>query len=128
MGLAQHDPLTWQMLGTDFVYAEERTAFGQKTEAILDHFVNTLSPERKRLFTEALFTVLEATEQQTISGIVSNKLQSVKNAWRGLQQLDPELRNMLEEALDALSESHKAVRRAHKRAAKEMIAKEERSS
>lgn len=127
-GLAQHDPLTWQILGTDFVYATERTAFGQKTEAILDHFLNTLSPERKRLFAEALFTLLEATEQETISGITANKLQSIKNAWRGLQSLDPELREMLGDALDALTDSRRAVRRAQRRAARELLEEGERSS
>ena len=126
-GLAQHDPLSWRVRGTDFEYASERTAFGQKTEAILDHFLNTLSPERKRAFTEGLFTVLESTEQETLSGIVSNKVQSIKSVWRGLQGLDPELREMLGEALEALVDSHRAVRRARKRAAKEMLEQKESS-
>lgn len=127
-GLAQHDPLTWQLRGTDFLYATKRTAFGQKTEAILDHFLSTLSPERKRAFVEALFTLLEATEQETLSGIATNKLQSLKNAWKGLQALDPELREMLGEAMDALTDSKRAVRRAEKRAAKELLEQNDRSS
>ena len=114
-GLWQHDPYSWQIRGADFVYTAERTAFGQQTEAIVDHFVNTLSPERKRQFGEALFTVLEATEQSTVSGITANKMQSLKNVMRSFTALDPEVRALLSEALSALNDSRKAVRRAGKR-------------
>ncbi len=116
-GLSQHDAYSWQIKGADFEYTSERTAFGQQTEAILDHFVNTLSPERKRQFAQALFTVLEATEQNTLSGIVSNKMQSLKNALRGFGNLDPEMREMLTETLTALTNSRKAIRRASKKLA-----------
>ena len=114
-GIAQHDAYSWQVRGPDFEYAEERTAFGKQTEAIVDHFVNTLSPERKRQFSEALFTVLESTEQDTVSGIVKSKVQSLRNAMRSFNDLDPEVREMLMETLTALGESRKAVRRAGKK-------------
>ena len=114
-GLAQHEPLSWQVLGADFEYAAERTAFGARTEAIVDRFVNTFSPERKRLFTEALFTVLEATEEQTLSGIVANKSRSIKNALRSFANLDPPVREVLMDAVAALSDAGKSVRRADKK-------------
>lgn len=117
-GLWQHDPYSWQILGADFVYTEERTAFGKETEAIFDHFNETFSPERKRLFGEALFTVLEATEQDTISGITSNKVQSIKNVVKSFTSLDPEVRELLVTTLTALNESRRAVRRTAQRASK----------
>jgi len=113
-GLAQHEPLTWQLLGTDFLYATERTAFGKRTEAIIDHFHTHFSPERKRLFTKALFTVLEATEQQTVSGIANNKLKSLKNVLRSFSDFDPEVRELLSETITALAEANRTVRRAEK--------------
>ncbi len=113
-GLAQHDPLTWQVKGADFEYAAERTAFGVRTEAIADRFINSFSPERKRLFTEALFTVLEATEQQTISGIVANKSKSLKNALRSFANLDEPVRDVLIETVTALADASKSARRSKK--------------
>lgn len=114
-GLRQHDPYSWEVLGADFVYTSERTAFGKQTEAIMDHFTNTFSPERKRLFGKALFAVLESTEQDTFSGISANKLQSIKNAVRGFTSLDSETRDLLVTTLAALADSRRAVRRAEKR-------------
>lgn len=114
-GLAQHDPLTWRVLGADFEYASERTAFGVRTEAILDRVIDRFSPERKRLFTEALFTVLEGTEQKTLSGILSNKSKSIKNALREFANLDEPVRDALVEVVAALSEASKSVRRVDKK-------------
>ncbi len=113
-GLAQHDPITWQVKGTDFEYAAERTAFGVRTEAIADRFINSFSPERKRLFTEALFTVLEATEEETISGIVANKTKSLKNALRSFAELDEPVRDVLVETVAALADAGKSARRRKK--------------
>lgn len=114
-GLAQHEPLSWQVLGADFEYAAGRTAFGARTEAIMDHFVNSFSPERKRLFAEALFTLLEATEEDTLSGIVANKGKSLRNALRSFAGLEPPVRDALVDAVSALSEAGKNVRRADKK-------------
>lgn len=111
-GLLQHDPLSWEILGADFVYAAARTAFGEQTEAIIDRFVNEWSPARKRQFGEALFTVLESTNQETLSGIANNKMQSLRNVLRSFGNLEPEVREVLIEAVAALNRSRKAVRRA----------------
>lgn len=113
-GLAQHDPLSWQVKGADFEYAAERTAFGVRTEQIADRFINSFSPERKRLFTEALFTVLEATEEKTISGIVANKTKSLKNALRSFANLDEPVRDVLIETVTALADAGKDARRRKK--------------
>ena len=114
-GLAQHEPLSWQMMGSDFLYATERTTFGRRTEAIVRHLDSAFSPERKKLFAKALFTVLESTKQQTVSGIAANKLKSLRNVLRGFKELDPEMVTVLGEALSALSEANRAVRREEKK-------------
>jgi len=106
-GLMQHDPYSWELVGTEFVYAAERTAFGHKTEAIIDGFVNDLSPERKRRFCEALFSVLEASEQDTISGIGGNMKQSLKNIMRAYGDLSDEMRTVLAESIAVLNRSRK---------------------
>ena len=114
-GLSQHDPLSWRVKGTDFEYAAARTAFGVRTEQILDRLIDGFSPERRRQFTEALFAVLESTEQKTVSGILSNKRKSLKNALRGFVQLEPPVREVLLEAISALLDAERSVRRAPKK-------------
>ncbi|MBQ8342184.1 MAG: DUF2974 domain-containing protein [Clostridia bacterium] len=110
-GLLQHDPYSWQVLGADFEYTTERTAFGRETEAIIDRFVNELSPARRRQFGEALFSILESTGQDTLSGITNNKIQSIKNVLRSFNELDPTVRDMLQDSFAALNRSMKEIRR-----------------
>jgi len=112
VGLLQHDAFSWQVLGPDFLYTDKRTAFGQETEMIIDRFVNELSPERKRQFGEALFTVLEATEQETVSGITGNKLQSFKKILASYAGLDPKVREVLNQSFASLNRLRKDVRRS----------------
>ena len=111
IGLLQHDPFSWRVHGPDFAYAAERTAFGQETERIIDSFARELSPERKRQFSEALFTVLEATEQETFTGIASNKLQSIKRILASYVGLDPKVREVLNQSFAALHRARKDARR-----------------
>ncbi len=114
-GLLQHEPMSWEIKGADFVYTAERTAFGHETEAILNHFNNSLSPERKKLFGKALFSVLASTEQNTISGIATNKVQSARNALRGFTSMDPEVRELLITTLLGMAESRRVVKRTTKK-------------
>ena len=106
-GLLQHDGYSWEVEGPDFVYTDERTAFGKRTEAIVDHFVRVTSPERRRRFCEALFTILEATEQNTVSGILGGKRQSLRNMLSAYADMPDEMRVLLSETLAVLVEGRR---------------------
>jgi hypothetical protein len=110
-GLFQHDAYSWQIRGADFEYTDQRTAFGQETEAIVDRFISELSPERKRQFGEALFAILQSTEQQTVSGITGNKLQSFRRILSSYADLDPKVRSVLNDSFSALNRFRKDVRK-----------------
>ncbi len=116
LGLLQHDAYSWQVMGADFEYAAERTAFGQETEAIVDRFINELSPERRRQFGEALFTVLESTEQDTVSGIAGSKLQSLRRMLSTYGELAPEVRSILTDSFAALNRFRKDVKKGRNQA------------
>ena len=113
-GLMQHDGYTWEVLGDDFVYTTERTAFGKRTAAIVDHFVSTTSPDRRRRFCEALFTVLEATEHDTFSGILGGKRQSLRNMMSAYADMPDDMRTLLTETLGVLIGARRAAKKSAK--------------
>ena len=113
-GLLQHDPYSWQIEGPDFAYTDRRTAFGLEIEAIIDRFTSELSPARKKQFVEALFTVLEATGQETFSGIMGKKVQSLRGAIRSFAELDPASRALLQDTVTALGRSAKWIKKLEK--------------
>lgn len=113
-GLLQHDAFSWEVLGNDFVYATERTAFGTKTEAIVDRFMDMISPARKRQFCEALFGILEASERDTFSGILLNKRQSLKGILGAYADLPDDVKLLLIETLGALNDARREVKRENR--------------
>ena len=106
-GLLQHDGYSWEVMGNDFVYTTERTAFGKRTEAVVDRFVSATSPERRRRFSEALFSILEASEQDTVSGILGGKRQSLKSIMSAYADLPDDVRTLLVETLAVLGDSRR---------------------
>ena len=110
-GIMQHDAYSWEISGADFVYTPERTAFGRRTEAILTRFVKELSPERKRQFSEALFTILEGAELTRLDELGSGKIKLLRNLYRAYSGLSPDVREILADSLGALTESRKAERK-----------------
>lgn len=113
-GLMQHDGYSWEALGTEFVYATERTAFGKRTEDIVDRFVSLTSPERKRRFCEALFSILEATEQDTLSGIFSGKRQSLRSILGAYADLSEDMKTLLTETVNLLVQARRDVEKQEK--------------
>lgn len=108
-GIFQHDPYAWQIEGNGFVPAPRRTAFGERTEAVLDEFLTSLSPAGRRQFCEALFTVLEGSEQETISGISQNKRESMRNILRAYGEMSPQMRQVLSDTVAALQRAARTV-------------------
>jgi hypothetical protein len=113
--------------GPDFLFATERTAFGKRTEAIVDRFLAITSPERKRQFCEAVFGILDASEQSTLSGILGNKRQSFKNILAAYAGLPDEVRSLLSETVAALGTSRRVVEK-RERAKDVLLPKNEKSS
>lgn len=106
-GIMQHDAYSWQISGADFLYTPERTAFGKRTEAILERFVKELSPERKRQFSEALFTILERAELTRFDDLGTGKIKLLRNLYRAYSGLSPDVREILADSLGALTESRR---------------------
>lgn len=127
-GLLQHDGYTWEVLGDDFVYTNERTAFGKRTAAIVDRFVETTSPDRRRRFCEALFSVLESTEHDTFSGILGGKRQSLRNMMSAYADMPDDMRTLLTETLGILIGARRAAKKAERGKGRVAFFEEEQSS
>lgn len=96
--LMQHEPLTWCVLGTDFVRLEQRSELGRLSDDVLREWIASLSPQEREEFSEALFDMftqggklrsLEEVRQRDLlrrlaadekqNGIVSDVLRRLMN-------------------------------------------------
>lgn len=95
LGLFQHDPFSWQVLGPDFVAVEEVTGASRFVSRTLKEWVASMSPARREQFVDALFEVVGASGAQTTGELTEGGLRAATASLRRLRELDGQTRMML---------------------------------
>ena len=72
-GPMQHDPYSWAVCRNRYLYLEERSAFGEQSDAAIRLWLNSMSAEEKRDMVGDLFYVLESTGAKTLTELSTNK-------------------------------------------------------
>ena len=93
-GLAQHDPMTWQVYGRKF---EEMESIDRKAGLVcetLHEWLQNSTPEQRCAFVEALFQMADNTKARKMSDILNEKYRSLWKMAGGRKELDPETRRV----------------------------------
>ena len=56
--LMQHEPLSWNVLGNQFIYLGQRSEAAQLSDSVVREWLAGLSTQERREFTEALYSIL----------------------------------------------------------------------
>ena len=72
-GILQHDAMTWQVLGRNFVETKERSAFSQFFEKTLRKWISGLEEKERAAFTESLFGLLTAGGVSTLTDMKNSR-------------------------------------------------------
>ena len=54
----QHEPMSWNVMGTEFVHLGQRSQLGKLSDDVLREWIGSMSPVEREQFTDALFDVL----------------------------------------------------------------------
>lgn len=107
VGALQHDGLSWQVMGPEFVRAEKLTRVSEHTDQTLHGWVNSMNREARREFVERLFAFRDREGVHTLTQLVrepSKILPALTEAF------DPETRDLLLKAFSqVLKEEHKGL-------------------
>ena len=76
-GLVQHDGFTWECGPTEFLLSEQ-TRKGAYLEKAVDHWVARQDDATLRSMVDSLFTVFEATGEETFHSMGANKLRTAE--------------------------------------------------
>jgi hypothetical protein len=102
-GLQQHDPFSWTVENGDFVYADKITAGAMVMNRALDGWLNSLTDEKRKLFVDVLFQVLEATGATTFGELSESGFKSAAAAMlASVKNIDPETRKFVAQTIGAL--------------------------
>lgn len=91
-GFFQHDPFSWAVEVDRFVYRKERSKFGRQSDKAVRDWIASMNEEEKREFTETLFSLLDATGAETLTGLQKAPLVALASAQRALAEMDKEKR------------------------------------
>ena len=111
-GIAQHDGFSWELLRNRFVEALP-TETGRMIEAAMGDWLEQTDDETLRSFTETIFTLFEATGQETFSDMGARKLKSAEAMLAGMADLPKEKRRELRTLLKRLVASGGSMAAAH---------------
>lgn len=68
-GLYQHDGLSWEVMGAEFLRAESLSAKGFRHDTVVRERIDAMTREERKKFTSLMFTLLEATGAKTLTDL-----------------------------------------------------------
>ncbi|MFR6393985.1 MAG: Mbeg1-like protein [Oscillospiraceae bacterium] len=66
--IMQHEPLSWNVVGTRFVHLGQRSQMGKLSDDVLRQWIGSMTPPEREQFTDALFDVLRSVRQGPDAG------------------------------------------------------------
>ena len=100
--LFQHDPFSWEIHGTSFVYLRERSGFGKRTARAIRAWLAALTNSERAFFAETFYRLLQASHKKTLSDINRDRLRTMKAAHKELRKLDASDRSRFHGILKSL--------------------------
>lgn len=94
-GFAQHDPLSWEVDGCDFVIVDRLGRTATYVDSSLNAWIDRASLEERQRFVEAVFNIMTANDAQYTHEIRTNWRTSIPTMARAALDLDPDERDVL---------------------------------
>ena len=94
LGLLQHDAFTWQVQGPRFMELPDVDRSSRLMDETLHQWLKACTPEQRRAFMDAVFSVLESTGAPTLAAMGEEKLRSAAAMLGATRAMDPEVRKM----------------------------------
>ena len=104
-GIMQHDPLTWNVLGTNFVTTEELSKESIFIDKTLKTWLKQTDKDKRETFIEALFNVIESAEANNITEITENWFKSSAKIIHHLRNLDSDTKEIIFETIKIIFKS-----------------------
>ena len=102
IGILQHDPMSWEVKGTKFVYADRRGRGVAQSDEKTKKWLYSMEPAQRQKIMETMFAVVESTGAKTLTDLADAKLKNFSLIMRSLRSWDKETRAMMGQAMITL--------------------------
>ena len=101
-GIMQHEPFSWCVENGDFCYSEELNNGALIINKSLSEWLNTLDDEKRKLFSETLFGILEATEAGSFAELSDDWQKGAVAMLAAVKTIDPEVKKFVFQTINEL--------------------------
>ena len=94
----QHDPFSWNVLGTKMVRADDRSRSGKRLDRTLNSWIRSMDKGEREAFVGTLFAILMADDAKTLGDIDKDKLKSIRAMQKYIRGMESEQRKQFRAA------------------------------
>lgn len=110
-GILQHDIMSWQVSGRNFIEKDSVSKASNVLNKALSNWINSLDSLKREEFVETLFSIIQASGAKTLSDIRADRFNSAGAAFKLYKNMDRDTRVMLMRILNSLTgEFDKVIR------------------
>lgn len=75
--ILQHNPFSWLVVGSHFIYDNDRTISGRQFERIINSWIRAMSPKEREELVESVYDIIISSQAKTLDDLDKNKLRSL---------------------------------------------------
>lgn len=109
-GLKQHDVLSWMVLGTDLIEAEQLSKNSMLLDEAMSNWLSGLKNSERQKIVQTIFHVLDAAGIQTVDDLYNAKWETIVKVIKAENDLPAENKRMMSNALKMLVKEVISVR------------------
>ena len=102
VGAGQHDAMSWEVLGTHFIYTDRVTEQSILLDETMKTWLMELDANQREIIVDAVFDILEELNIRTVDDLTRIKLKDVQEALKIKKSLPEETQQLLSEAVRLL--------------------------
>lgn len=106
-GIMQHDPFSWELLGSRFIYLDSISEESRQIDKTLKNWLGEMDMTQRAEFIDAIYETLSATNATTLTDISTDKFKLLK-AWNNLNE---ENKNIIMKSIKLLFKNTRAKRK-----------------
>lgn len=103
VGVFQHNPYSWQVMGGRFITLPERTRESRLAEETIKSWLENLPPEERKRFIDGVYSVLSVSDGRNVADLFEAK--NIRAILRAVSSMDEETKNAIADAFKRLGSS-----------------------
>lgn len=105
VGIMQHDPFSWDIMGADFVRLDSVSESSKFIDKTIKDWLSKVEPFQREAFVDAIFKILSSTNATSFHEIKQNAMKNPGMILKAVGSLDYETRKMVLNTISLLLQS-----------------------